>query len=95
MKVLILKLILHIPYSQSLKDKRNVVRTLKDRIWSRFRVAIAEVESQDSIREAILGICCCSNDRVLLEGIMNKIVTFIDNTYPSLLYDSNYIIETY
>ncbi|RKX94896.1 MAG: DUF503 domain-containing protein [Spirochaetes bacterium] len=95
MKVLISKITLVIPYSYSLKDKRRVVKALKDRVWSKFRVSISEIEEQDSLQRAVLGTVYVSNDKELLDTIMNKILNLIETNYPGLLYDYIYTIETY
>jgi uncharacterized protein YlxP (DUF503 family) len=95
MKVLILKVILYIPYSKSLKDKRSVVKALKDRIWQKFRASISETDALDSRKEAVLGIVYTSNDSALLERIMNQILRLIEDSYPGLIHDHKYLIEHY
>jgi uncharacterized protein YlxP (DUF503 family) len=95
MKVLILKVILYIPYSESLKDKRSVVKALKDRIWKKFRASISETDALDSKKEAVLGIVYTSNNSTLLEKVMNQIIDLIEESYPGLLHDHNYLIEHY
>lgn len=68
---------LQLPASHSLKDKRQVVRSLTERLRRRFNVAIAEVEEQDVWQTAVLGLTVVSNDpghaeqqlRAVLEAI--------------------------
>jgi uncharacterized protein YlxP (DUF503 family) len=48
--------------SRSLKDKRQVVRSVKDRLRNRFNISIAEVEAQDHRQLVILGIAMVSNE---------------------------------
>ena len=62
MRVAVLHVELHIPYAQSLKDKRMVLRRVKDRL-QKFNVAVAEIEHQDLWQRARLGIVAISNDR--------------------------------
>ncbi len=45
--IALLTLDIHIPHAQSLKDKRMIVRRLKDRLRSKFNVAVSEVEHQE------------------------------------------------
>ena len=45
--IALLTLDIHVPYAQSLKDKRQVVRRVKDRLRTKFNVAVAEVEHQE------------------------------------------------
>ena len=95
MKVLLSKIEIHIPYANSLKDKRRVIKGLKDKIWSRFRVSISEVEGHDSRQVAILGLSYVSNDSILLDSIMNKVVNLIEDSYPGHLYHYEYHVEHY
>ena len=60
MPVGLLTLELHIPDAQSLKDKRQVVRSLKDRLRRHFNVAVAEMEYQDVWSRAIIGVVTLS-----------------------------------
>jgi len=95
MKVLISKVILIIPHSSSLKEKRRVLKALKDRIWSRFRASISEVAEHNSHQKAVLGLTYVSNEKIMLESVMNKIVEFIEASFPGLLHDYEYTIENY
>ena len=82
-------------YSTSLKDKRAVVRGVKDRIWSKFRASIAEIDEQGSLRRAVLGLAFVSNDKQLLDSLMNKIIDLIENCFPGLLEDFQHDVEIY
>ena len=95
MKVLISKIILLIPYASSLKDKRKVIKGLKDRVWSKFRASISEIDGYESKQKAIIGLVYVSNDTSLLETIMNKIINLVEDNYPGLLYDYEYQVEHY
>jgi uncharacterized protein YlxP (DUF503 family) len=95
MRVLVAKIVLAIPYSTSLKDKRAVVRGVKDRIWSKFRASIAEIDEQGSLRRAVLGLAFVSNDKQLLDSLMNKIIDLIEDCFPGLLEDFQHDVEIY
>ncbi len=95
MRVLLSRIEIHIPYANSLKDKRRVVKGLKDKIWSRFRASISEIDGHDSHQVAILGLSYVSNDSTLLESIMNKVVNLIEDSYPGHLYHYEYHVEHY
>ena len=95
MKVLISKIVLVIPHSDSLKDKRMVLKSVKDRVWSKFRASIAEVEDHDSRQRAVLGLSFVSNDASLLESVMNKTVELIEAGFPGILHDYEHTIEHY
>src|SRR2546429_4791457 len=53
---------LHLPAAQSLKDKRQVVRSIKERVRERVRAAVAEVEFQDLWQRAAIGIAVVAAD---------------------------------
>ncbi len=63
----VLTLDLHIEHSHSLKDKRQVIRSLKDRLRSKFNVATAEIDHQDSWQRAVVGVVTLSGDRLRAE----------------------------
>lgn len=68
----------HVVSSESLKDKRRVVKSLKDRLRSRFNIAIAETGHLDSWRKCELGFTCISKDRVYLEGLMSSVIRMVE-----------------
>jgi uncharacterized protein YlxP (DUF503 family) len=95
MKILVMKVMISIPYAQSLKDRRNVIKRIKDRVWMKFRASICELNAGEPVTRAILGICYVSNDRVLLDSIGNKITDLIDESFPGMLEDCRHIVEDY
>jgi len=68
-----LTLELRIEAAQSLKDKRQVVRSLKDRLSNSFNIAIAEIEVTDLWQRATLGVVSISDSRDYLEGLMRNV----------------------
>jgi uncharacterized protein YlxP (DUF503 family) len=75
---------LHIPESQSLKDKRQVVKSVVARLKNRFNISIAEVDDNDLWQVAMLGISCVSNNDKVVDETFTKIINFIENNYPEL-----------
>jgi uncharacterized protein YlxP (DUF503 family) len=75
--------------SHSLKDKRRVVRSLKDRIRNRLNAAIAEVDSQDLHQRADLGIVTVSGDRVRAEAVLTDAITMIDRAPGAERFDTD------
>jgi len=69
---------LEITNGRTLKDKRQVVRSLLDRIRGRFNVSAAEVGQNDSVRYAELAAVAVSNDRVHLDQLMAKVASLIE-----------------
>ncbi|MFW2439617.1 MAG: DUF503 domain-containing protein [Arenicellales bacterium] len=64
---------LFIPFAHSLKDKRSVVRGLRDQLRARFNVSVAEFGYQDKWQRALIGVCMLSGDRRKLEVDMAKV----------------------
>ena len=73
----VLQLELSVTDAMSLKDKRRVVKSIKDRIAHGHNVSIAEVGALDEHRRAILGIAMVANDRSYVEGGLSKLVDFV------------------
>lgn len=61
MPVGLLTLELHMPEAQSLKDKRQILRSLKDRLRRHFNVAVAELDFQDVWNSSVIGVVTLSN----------------------------------
>lgn len=64
---------LRIEASTSLKDKRQVLRSLKDRLRSNFNVAVAEVDASELWQRATVGVVGISDSRDYLEGLMRNV----------------------
>ena len=60
--------------AMSLKDKRRVVRSLRDRIRNDFNVSVSEVDALDMRQTAILGVALATNDRVFADQVLAKVV---------------------
>ena len=73
MPIGLLTLEIHIPDAHSLKDKRQVLRSLKDRLRARFNVAVAELDHQDTWQRAQVGIVSLSNDAAHLEQSLRAV----------------------
>lgn len=68
---------LWIPESQSLKDKRQVLHSVKDRLRGKFNLSIAEVDGQDLWQKAVLGMACVANDGSHVEQVMEQALNVI------------------
>lgn len=79
MIVAVLTVDLYLPGAVSLKDKRMVIRKIKDRLSSKFNVSIAEVDYQDKWQRAQLGIAQVGSDYTMLDKSMNTIFRLIDS----------------
>ena len=74
MPVGLLTLEIHIPDARSLKDKRQVLRSLKDRLRAHFNVAVAELDHQDTWQRAQIGVVSLSNDSAHLEQSLREVL---------------------
>jgi uncharacterized protein YlxP (DUF503 family) len=93
-----LTLEISIPHAQSLKDRRQVVRSLKDKLRHAFNLSIAELDEGALWNRATLGIVCISNSNQYLTGQLeqidsaaHRILTSLDaeltDSYAELLPD--------
>ena len=80
MHVGVCRLMIHVPDASSLKEKRQVSRSLTDRIKNRFNVGVAEVEGNDLHHRLTLGISCVSNDSAHANEIISKVVSFVEES---------------
>ena len=69
----VLTLDIHVEQSHSLKEKRHVVKSLKDRLRERFNVAVAEIDGLDSWQHAVVAAVTVSNDKVHAEKILSAV----------------------
>jgi uncharacterized protein YlxP (DUF503 family) len=66
----VLTLELRFEYAHSLKEKRHVVQSLKDRLCHRFNVAVAEIDFQDLWQRAAIAVVTVSSDRENAEKVL-------------------------
>ena len=64
---------LRIEGAQSLKDKRQVVRSLKDRLRASFNVSVAELDASNLWNQATVGVVSISDSRDYLDGLMKNV----------------------
>lgn len=62
---------------RSLKDKRQILRSVIERTRARFGVAVAEVEDQDLWQRAVIGVACVSNSEHHAGEVIAKVVDFV------------------
>jgi hypothetical protein len=86
-----LTLELSIEAAQSLKDKRQVVRSLKDRLRASFNVAVAEIDASNLWNRATIGVVSVSDSKDYLDGLMKNVehrATRLANNGGAELVDS-------
>ena len=93
MVVGILRLTLYIQGASSLKEKRQVVRKVVDRLRSRFNVSVAEVGENDVWQRAVIGISAVANDHSFVNEVLDKCARDAGNIAEILNREME--IETY
>jgi hypothetical protein len=80
MSVGVCRITLRLPENGSLKGKRQVVRSLTQRLRNKFNLAVAEVDDQDRWQIATIGLSCVSNDARHAREQLDRAVAFVRNT---------------
>ena len=80
---------LRIPESKSLKDKRQVVKSLLDTINRKFNVSAAEIDDLDLHQRAGLGFACVGNDKKIINGVLSKVLDTIELNIMCEVLDTN------
>jgi uncharacterized protein YlxP (DUF503 family) len=85
----VLRVSLLLRESHSLKDKRRVLKSIKDRVRSRMNVSIAEVDSQDLHQRADVGAVTVSSSRTHAEKILTDVLKVIDRAPGAERFDTD------
>lgn len=83
----LLTIALHSPYSRSLKEKRMVVKAIKDRLRSRFNVAVAETGYQELWQRSVLSAVAVGSERKGLKSMLEAIARDVEERYLEELVD--------
>lgn len=75
--------------SNSLKDKRHVIKGIIGKLQSRFNISIAEIDLNDSWQSSILGFACVTNDTQHANQIISNVMNFIDGDSRVEIVDYN------
>lgn len=81
------KVIISIPESFSLKEKRKVKRSIVDKVRAKFNVSIAEVDSQDIWNELVLGISIVSTESKHIYEVMSEVIKVIEDHKEAEIID--------
>ena len=71
---------LNIPMAASLKDKRQVIKSVMARLRKEFNIAVAEVDRQDSWGVAVIGVVTVASDRDYAHGLLTRVTQWVENT---------------
>ena len=95
MVVSILRFTLELPGVSSLKEKRQIVQSLKHRIQHKFKITVAEVDLQDSLSFAEIGAAVVSNSRSFGESVLQKALHLAEDQGSGRLRDPEIFSEVY
>ncbi len=90
-----LMLIVALPETTSIKDKRRVLSGMKSRLQRKFHLSCAEVDLQDSLGFAQLGAALVSNSRTFGEKVLNEAVSFVEDSFTVNIHEVQIYSEFY
>jgi len=73
---------LHLPETGSLKDKRQVLKSLCAKLRNRYGVSVAELGDQDVWRTATLGVACVSSSETVCRRLLDDLVRWVEESGP-------------
>ncbi len=82
---------LHLPECHSLKEKRQIIKSIIARVHNQLEVAVAEVEDNDRWQIATIGVSCVSNSSQHASEVLEHVRNYIEETRPDLIISN---IET-
>jgi uncharacterized protein YlxP (DUF503 family) len=95
MIVSMIQVIFQIPDVDSIKAKRQIVRSVKDKLRRRFHLSVAEVDLQDSLSFAQVGGALVSNSKAFGESVLQKAFAMIENEVPVRIQDVSIYSEEF
>ena len=78
---------IHIHDAGSLKEKRMVVRSIKEKLRGKFNISVSEVDNQDLWQLATVAVVTVAPDKNQVENILQNVVNFIYSNFPELHID--------
>jgi uncharacterized protein YlxP (DUF503 family) len=95
MIVSMIQMIFQIPEVDSIKEKRRIIRSVKDKLQRRFNMSVAEVDLQDSLSFAQIGGALVSNSRTFGETVLHKAFEMIERDVPVRIQDMSIYSEEF
>ncbi len=87
MHIGVLQFTIEIPYAESLKDKRRVIKSMKDRLRRSHNVSVAEIDDQDSWTIATMGLAAAGSDIAQLNSLLDRILNSLQDWREATLAD--------
>lgn len=95
MKILVIEIKIRVSFVNSLKEKRMILKSIKEKVKNKFNVSISEVDSQDNHKLITLGISSVSSEKDLLSNLKEKIIDYIEGNFEGEIIEVYEEIETY
>jgi uncharacterized protein YlxP (DUF503 family) len=93
--VSLLQFVIELPGVSSLKQKRQIVQSIKHRIQNKFKISVAEVDLQDSLGFAQIGAAVVSNSKSYGESVLQKALQLAENNVSGRIRDPEIFSEMY
>ncbi len=75
----ICKISYHFPYTETIKEKRQKIASMKDILRKRFNISIAEIEFQNFWQKTVIGISIVNSNKKLIDKVLSKVIEKIEN----------------
>lgn len=95
MKILVMEIKIRVAYVHSLKEKRMIKRSIRDRLQNKFNISISETGDNDNHNLITLGIASVSNSKDILESLKESILNFTEANCDGEIIDIYEVIEDY
>jgi uncharacterized protein YlxP (DUF503 family) len=95
MIVSMIQMIFEIPDIGNIKEKRRIIRSVKDKLQRRFNMSVAEVDLQDSLSFAQIGGALVSNSRSFGESVLHKAFEIVERDVPVRIQDMRICSEEF
>jgi len=90
-----IQLLIELPPLESIKEKRRIVSSIKEKLRQKFKLSVAEVDLLDSLRYAHIGAALVSNSKTFGESVMQKALLLVENHVEGRLESAEVFSETY
>ena len=87
-----MQFVIELPEVTSIKDKRRIVKSIKDKLHRKYRLSVSEVDLNDSLAFSQIGAAIVSNSKTFGESVLQKAIRFVENESGGRLHD--YSIHT-
>jgi uncharacterized protein len=95
MIVSMLQILIEVPGLFSIKEKRRIIKSLKDKLIHKYKLSVAEVDYHDSLKFIQIGAALVSNSKVHGESVLNKMFRYVEDNVPGRIMDSSIHSEKY